>query len=125
MNNPSQSNNDDNLIDISPPYANDDKTLAKSDLMGDACDPDDDNDGIPDTTETNLASLQSVCPTATAVTSPLALDTDGDRVTDGAECALGSDPANIASKAGSPPGRQRPGQRQAVVQIEGDDWQRP
>jgi hypothetical protein len=96
-------NRDANFISNHPTYAVDDKTRVNSDTVGDGCgDSDDDNDGIPDGTETNLASLQSVCPAATATTDPFKLDTDGDRVTDGAECALGSDPANAASKPAPP-----------------------
>jgi hypothetical protein len=34
------------------------------------------------------------CASATAATSPVLADTDGDRVHDGAECALGTDPTN-------------------------------
>jgi hypothetical protein len=102
--NASQANNDTNLIDNSPPYAAaaDDKTRVKSDIMGDACDPDDDNDGIADPAETNLVALQAVCATATGTLDPLNADSDGDRVTDGAECAMGSDPANAASKPAIP-----------------------
>ena len=99
---PSTPNNDANFINNHPTYVVDDKTLVNSDAAGDACDLDDDNDGIPDATETNLVTLQAVCPSATAVLDPMKLDSDGDRVTDGAECALGSDPANAASKPAAP-----------------------
>ena len=104
--NPSQANHDANFIDNSPPYvpAVDDKTLAVSDGAGDACDLDADNDGMLDATE----STGPPCDSATAATDPMKLDSDGDRVTDGAECALGSDPANAASKPAAPaPGRMR------------------
>jgi hypothetical protein len=43
------------------------------------------------------------CASATAATDPLLLDSDGDRVADGAECALGTDPADAASKPANPP----------------------
>ena len=72
--------------------------MPTSDQFGDACDLDDDNDGILDAAEVSLDELKSICPLATATLDPLAIDTDGDRVTDGAECELGSDPANAASK---------------------------
>jgi hypothetical protein len=67
-----------------------DTTIANSDLHGDACDEDDDNDAIPDANEaagcnggTNLSTTNG--------------DTDGDRRRDGAECALGSNPNNASS----------------------------
>lgn len=93
--NPSQTNNDGNFIDNSPPYSPsiDDRTRAYSDGLGDACDSDDDNDGLSDDSEMNGPCVSTLFPT-----DPLKLDTDGDRVTDGAECALGSDPASAASK---------------------------
>ena len=106
--NGSQANNDRNFINQHPTYAIDDFTLANSDLMGDACDPDDDNDGIADATESSLAALQAICPQATAATNPLALDSDGDRITDGAECVMGSNPADAASKPTIPPAAQDP-----------------
>ena len=104
--NPAQINSDDNFFDNSPPYAvsTDDKTDPNSDVAGDACDTDDDNDGIDDATETNLVALQAICPTASAALDPLKFDSDNDRVADGAECMLGSDPADIASRAGEPDG---------------------
>jgi hypothetical protein len=80
------------------PYIPLDITRANSDTAGDACDADDDNDGMPDTTET----AGPPCASASAATDPLVADTDGDRVLDGAECALGSDPANAASKPAAP-----------------------
>jgi hypothetical protein len=91
-----QTNTDRNFIDNSPPYvvAVDDLTLANSDGAGDACDQDDDNDGISDTTETGGPP----CTSATAPTNPLSRDSDGDRFLDGAECALGTNPVSPASK---------------------------
>ena len=98
--NSDQYNSDGNFIDQSPPYttAADDKTRIMSDSPGDRCDADNDNDGLPDYRETDLAQLQILCPYATATLDRFNLDTDGDRVTDYAECAFGTDSADPASK---------------------------
>jgi hypothetical protein len=100
--NPLQENADRNFINLHV-YGKvfDDLTSINSDTMGDACDTDDDNDGLLDTNETALAPgdpSHALCLSATADTNPLLADTDGDRVLDGAECALGFDPANPLSK---------------------------
>jgi streptogramin lyase len=91
--NPMQENADANFIDQTPPKQVDDLTRAMSDQQGDACDTDDDNDGLSDSTE-----LAVPCAAATAASDPLKADTDGDRIIDGAECALGFDPLSAASK---------------------------
>jgi hypothetical protein len=93
--NPLQENSDGNFVDTSPPYVMgvDDRTWPFSDALGDACDTDDDNDGILDTTETGGPP----CGSASAPTLPLDWDTDDDRYLDGAECLLGTDPAVAAS----------------------------
>ncbi len=57
------------------------------DKLGDACDPDNDNDALPDTSES-----ESSCPFR------LNGDSDGDRVVDGCEVANGYDPCSAASK---------------------------
>ncbi|MBI5285521.1 MAG: hypothetical protein HY874_10550 [Chloroflexi bacterium] len=89
--------NHDNHIDLPPTKPFDDLTWPNSDLVGDGCgDADDDNDNMSDVNE--LALPGPSCPSATAATDPLKADTDGDRVLDGAECALGADPASAASK---------------------------
>ena len=89
--------NHDNHINLPPTKAFDDLTWPNSDLVGDGCgDADDDNDNMSDINE--LALPGPSCPAATAPTNPLAGDSDGDRVLDGAECALGTDPANGAIK---------------------------
>jgi hypothetical protein len=89
--------NHDNHIDLPPTKTFDDLTWPNSDLTGDGCgDGDDDNDAMSDANELSLPGI--ACPAATAATSPIAADTDGDRFLDGAECALGTDPASSASK---------------------------
>ena len=95
--NPGQENHDGDFVDLSV-YGKlyNDSTWPNSDALGDACDSDADNDGLPNSVETALPG--AACPSATASTNPLARDTDGDLVLDGAECALGTDPTNAASK---------------------------
>jgi hypothetical protein len=92
--NPTQQNSDGNYVDNSPPYspAIDDRTWPMSDALGDACDLDADNDGIPDADELSGASCGSI------ITDPLLRDSDGDDVLDGAECTLGFDPTSNASE---------------------------
>ena len=84
---------------VSPPVANPppgDRTRPVGDAFGDACDPDDDNDGIADDVEQTLGvpSPPGPCVSATAALDPANHDTDGDAAMDGAECALGTDPAD-------------------------------
>jgi hypothetical protein len=99
--NSGQENSDGNLIDLTPPEAQDDTSWVNSDSQGDACDPDADNDALANDVEANLGpggTQHSTCLAATANTSPTAMDSDGDLFTDGAECALGTDPMNASSK---------------------------
>jgi len=103
--NPAQTNSDGNFVSMNPPKAYDDLTWVNSDAQGDACDTDDDNDALLDTTETSGPP----CISATGPTGSTVRDTDGDRVLDGAECANGTNP-NLA--ASFPPG--------AVCQAAGD-----
>ena len=91
--NPTQLNSDGDFIDLPPVFSFDDLTNPKSDAIGDPCDTDRDNDGIPDSVE--LAGPP--CASATGPTDPLNADTDGDRVTDGAECAFGTNPNDALS----------------------------
>jgi hypothetical protein len=89
--NPGQENSDGNFLDQTPPALQDDYTWANSDAAGNACDTDDDNDGILDTDE----------PAGCAGSGPLSptnRDTDGDRYIDSAECAIGTNPASAASR---------------------------
>jgi hypothetical protein len=68
-------------IDNCPEVQNVDQTNTDGDSMGNACDNDDDNDGLSDVDELNVYS-----------TDPLDPDTDGDGFDDGTEVAAGSDP---------------------------------
>ncbi|MBI5289410.1 MAG: hypothetical protein HY873_10620 [Chloroflexi bacterium] len=109
--NPFQENSDADFISGEGLHP-DDLNRVDSDYPGDECDTDDDNDGMPDTDEfvvpcptptpgpgpTPGPCGPSPCTPGMSGTSPVLLDTDGDRVTDGAECALGSDPTDPASR---------------------------
>ena len=97
-----QQNGDRDFIDLHV-YGRlfDDITVVNSDAISNACDPDADNDGLTNIQEQGLGPgrpYHYVCASATANTDPAKLDTDGDGFTDGAECALGTDPAVAASK---------------------------
>jgi hypothetical protein len=81
----------------------DDMTRPNSDALGDACDPDIDNDGRLDADELSGtgcggAVTEVSTDNAYADGDPPSWDTDGDSVLDGAECALGADPTNTADK---------------------------
>jgi hypothetical protein len=91
--NQAQTNTDAEVRPNGPLIPGDDATYMNHDTMGDACDPDDDNDGRPDSGESGACGTQGV-----KVTNPLLLDTDGDHLTDGWECAQNSDPTNASSK---------------------------
>ena len=87
--NAGQENADANFIDQSPPHFVDDHTWINSDGAGNACDEDDDNDGLTDASEASGSSCEGI------VTDPLLRDTDGDLVVDGAECAMGFGPTSV------------------------------
>ena len=63
--------------------------------MGDACDPDDDNDGLSDIVETNTGTFVSPSDTGT---NSMNSDTDGDGFSDGVEVLAGTDPNDANSK---------------------------
>lgn len=94
--NPDQINTDANFVDQTPPINVDDKTYPNSDAAGNDCDTDDDNDGLLDTEEDSGAACGGV------ITDRLLRDTDLDRVLDGAECNLGSNPTLSSSKPTPP-----------------------
>jgi hypothetical protein len=95
--NTNQLNNDGNFIDNPAPLTQDDTSRVMSDAQGDACDTDDDNDGLLDSVEGTFPAMPG-CATATAVLDPLKPDTDNDGYLDGAECTLGTNPNSSASK---------------------------
>jgi hypothetical protein len=67
--------------DNCPSTANPDQTDTDSDALGNACDPDDDNDGLSDEDETTVHG-----------TDPLDADTDDDGLNDGFEVSIGTSP---------------------------------
>jgi hypothetical protein len=81
-------------IDNCPDAANDAQTDTDADTQGDACDQDDDGDGLLDLYETNTGVFVSEFETGT---DPLLADTDGDGFDDGDEIVFGSDPTDPLS----------------------------
>ena len=116
--------NIDAVIGNGPTIPGDDKTGPHSDTIGDACDSDLDNDGLPDVRTPSRCHRMRISQgraTATrtlpAVTSPTTItgtvtgrrghrrrrrrplwDTDNDGVLDGVECQLGTNPRRPSSK---------------------------
>ena len=76
--------------DNCPATPNTDQTDTDNDGFGDACDNDDDNDGLPDSEELILG------------TDPLDDDTDDGGVNDGDEVSNGTDPLNGSDDFGTP-----------------------
>jgi C1A family cysteine protease len=87
--NPDQTNTDSQRRDNGPQIPGDWASNPSQDKLGDACDPDDDNDGLPDSQE-----FDDHCPYR------LIADSDDDTVVDGYEVANGYDPCSAASKPG-------------------------
>jgi hypothetical protein len=94
VNNGAQTNTDAAFEPNGTNVPGDDATIGNSDILGDACDPDDDNDTLSDAAELS----PPVCASATAATSSTERDSDGDHLADSWECANGSDPSNASSK---------------------------
>ncbi len=85
--------NSDAYVWQQPGKSYNDVTRASSDSNPDACDDDDDNDGLGDSFEITGPP----CLNATGPTDPLKSDTDGDRFLDGAECFIpGGNPNDAA-----------------------------
>jgi polyhydroxybutyrate depolymerase len=92
--NPGQQNADANMVDLPSTKAFDDLTRPNSDVLGDACDNDDDNDGRSDADE--IAGMN--CGIFTSPTDSRDGDSDGDLFLDSAECLLGFNPSDIDSR---------------------------
>ncbi|MEK7581487.1 MAG: thrombospondin type 3 repeat-containing protein [Patescibacteria group bacterium] len=102
--------NSDSVMGNGPKIPGDDLTRPNSDNQGDACDTDDDNDGLLDV---NDGSILSACgafdgqaaghadPTRGDITSSdgngPSWDTDNDGVVDGIECTVGTNPRTAAA----------------------------
>ena len=104
-----------NSLDNCPNDANPLQENNDGDAQGDACDPDDDNDGLSDIDEAVYGSNPFLIDTdgdtlndADEVnihgTSPALADTDNDGFNDDVEISAGSDPNNISSIPGSATG---------------------
>ncbi|MBI5285583.1 MAG: S8 family serine peptidase [Chloroflexi bacterium] len=109
VSNADQTNTDGNFIDLHVfGKLFDDITAVFSDNQGDACDLEIDNDGVANDVEAQVGPAGAYhpwCTGATGPTDPLLSDTDDDMVLDGAECAMGTDPLDAASKPpAAPPG---------------------
>jgi hypothetical protein len=84
-------NSDPDTRPNGPNIEGDDATWPEHDEQADLCDMDDDNDGLVDFAE--MAGISC----GTMISSPTDVDTDGDHLHDGWECANGSNPFDAAS----------------------------
>jgi DNA-binding beta-propeller fold protein YncE len=86
-------------LDNCPVAQNLDQLDTDGDLAGNACDADDDGDGLLDAVETGTGTFVGPGDTGT---DPLLYDTDGDTYSDGYEVAQGTDPTDPDSFPGTP-----------------------
>jgi hypothetical protein len=119
LSNPSQTNSDSGppppAGDVGgwsngPTIPLDDRTVANGDGLGDACDPDNDNDGRTDADElagtgcggavTNVSTDNAYASLSAPGDGGTSWDSDGDVVPDGVECALATDPLVATGGAG-------------------------
>ena len=123
--NPTQLNSDAAPVDNGPGIAGNDGTIPNGDGLGDACDPDNDNDQILNANEFSATACAPYDLSTTTHLSPVfgdvtnddnhngnpappmgtdaadngpSWDTDNDGVLDGVECRLGTNPRNRASR---------------------------
>jgi YVTN family beta-propeller protein len=86
-------------LDNCPAASNPGQQNFDGDPLGDACDIDDDEDGLLDAVETNTGVLVSASDTGS---NPLDADSDDDGIPDGLEIANGSDPNDPLSPGPAP-----------------------
>jgi sugar lactone lactonase YvrE len=88
-------NTDATPLDNGPVVPGNDATILNGDAIVDGCDPDDDNDGLQDSTE--QAHPVVGCSAASGPIDAARIDTDGDHLVDGWECFFGTDPLSPSS----------------------------